>query len=177
MTALEPLSFPDDAVIANAKTYGRKLHVNPYTALLDEVQWRAGHVAWLRDRLQLLLPDELWVLDDRGNWRDSPTLRRYDKERELLDRSCKLAIDAGIAERYVQLAELQGATLYRLLNRALDEVGVTAELRQRFGAALRHAFELERQESGRYTLVTQSAETGGDRSGGLPAASRPGALA
>lgn len=156
MTSLEPASFPQDAVVANARTYGQKLHVNPYTALLDEVQWRAGHVSWLRDRLQSLHPDELWVLDDRGNLRDSPTLRRYDKERELLDRSCKLAIDAGIAERYVQLAELQGATLYRILNRALDEVGVSADQRQQFGAALRKAFELERQESGRYTLVTEA---------------------
>lgn len=151
-------SFPIDAVVGAAKTYGRKLAVNPYTALLDEVQWRAGHVAWVRDRLQGMDPDELWVTDDRGNLRDSPTLKRYDKERELLDRACKLAIDAGIAERYVQLAELQGATLYRLLNRALDEVGVTAQQRQLFGAALRRAFELEREQSGH--LVDVTSQTG-----------------
>lgn len=165
MSALEPARFPEDAVVANAKTYGRKLHVNPYTALLDEVQWRAGHVAWLRDRLQGMTPEELWVLDDRGNLRDAPTLRRYDKERELLDRSCKLAIDAGIAERYVQLAELQGATLYRLLNRALDEVGVSVEQRQRFGVALRRAFELEREESGTLTLVTGAESVAVPRDG------------
>lgn len=159
MSALEPVHFPEDAVVANAKTYGRKLHVNPYTALLDEVQWRAGHVAWLRDRLQATAPDELWVLDDRGNLRDAPVLRRYDKERELLDRACKLSIDAGIAERYVQLAELQGATLYRLLNRALDEVGVNPTQRQAFGAALRRAFELERQESGTLTDVLEAQST------------------
>lgn len=168
MTDLVPIaSFPEDAVVGAARTYGKRLPVNPYTALLDEVQWRAGHVAWLRDRLQGLDPDELWVVDDRGNLRDSPTLRRYDKERELLDRACKLAIDAGIAERYVQLAELQGATLYRLLNRALDEVGVTPEQRREFGAALRRAFEAERLESGRLTDVLDA------RSASLPVP-RPG---
>jgi hypothetical protein len=146
--APRPGVAPDVLLVGAARTYGAKLPINPYTGLLDEVQWRAGHVAWLRDRLQGLSPDELWVTDDRGNLRDSPTLRRYDKERELFDRACKLAIDAGIAERYVQLAELQGATLYRLLHRALDEVGADAELRRAFGAALRRAFELEREQSG-----------------------------
>lgn len=160
MTDLAP-SFPRDALVGAARTYGARLAVNPYTGLLDEVQWRAGHVAWLRDRLQGLAPDELWVVDDRGQLRDSPTLRRYDKERELFDRACKLAIEAGIAERYVQLAELQGATLHRLLTRTLDELEATArdlppDLRQRFGAALRRAFEAERLASGTRTDVLEA---------------------
>ena len=33
-------------------TYGRKIDTTPTKALLDEVQWTAGHVAWLRDRVQ-----------------------------------------------------------------------------------------------------------------------------
>lgn len=176
MTDLVPsgASFPQDAVVGAARTYGAKLAVNPYTALLDEVQWRAGHVAWLRDRLQGMAPEDLWVLDDRGNVRDSHTLRRYDKERELLDRACKLAIDAGVAERYVQLAELQGAALHRLLTRALDEVGVSAEQRQAFGAALRHAFEAERALAGRVVDVTSQTASAPLVSAPLPPRPAPG---
>jgi|GEM_PF-866713 len=33
-------------------TYGRKIETTATEALLDEVQWTAGHVAWLRERVQ-----------------------------------------------------------------------------------------------------------------------------
>lgn len=33
-------------------TYGLKIETTPTQALLDEVQWTAGHVAWLRERVQ-----------------------------------------------------------------------------------------------------------------------------
>jgi hypothetical protein len=34
------------------ETYGRKINTTATEALLDEVQWTAGHVAWLRERVQ-----------------------------------------------------------------------------------------------------------------------------
>lgn len=34
------------------KTYGLKIDTTATEALLDEVQWTAGHVAWLRERVQ-----------------------------------------------------------------------------------------------------------------------------
>lgn len=154
MTDLD-LRFPRDAVIAAAKTYGERLRVNPYTALLEEVQWRAGHVAAIRERLGQGQWDDLFVTDADGVEHASGLLKRYDQERLHLDRACKLAIDAGIAERYVQLAELQGATLHRVLSRALDaatrEAGITGQaleaFRRAFGPALRLAFEQEARPS------------------------------
>lgn len=139
-------SFRRDALV-----YGQRLPVNPYRALLDEVQWRAGHVAWLREELQREGYDSLTVVDHQGNRVESVWLKRYDIERRHLDRACRLAIDAGIAERYVQLAELQGQTLYSSLRSALDqtftELGLTAADQERFasvfGAAFRSALEAE----------------------------------
>lgn len=143
MTDLEQLH---NTVRREATIYGSKKLVNPYSALLDEVQWRAGHVAALRDRLADITDiDQLTYYDDNGVARDVSVLRRYDRERELLDRVCKLAISAGIAERYVQLAELQGATLARVMNRALDKVGLSAEQRRILGPALRDAIAEEQR--------------------------------
>lgn len=34
------------------QTYGRPVETTPSDALLDEVKWTAGHVAWLRQRVQ-----------------------------------------------------------------------------------------------------------------------------
>lgn len=134
-----------------AKVYGGRLRVNPYTALLEEVQWRAGHVAALRDRIAAGGWEDLYTITEEGDQRVGFLLQRYDAERVHLDRACKLAIDAGIAERYVQLAELQGAVLYRVLAKALDAAtlasGLSGEMLDKFKAAfapaLREAFEAE----------------------------------
>lgn len=37
---------------AMVQTYGLRRDVSPTEALLEEVQWTAGHVAWLRERVQ-----------------------------------------------------------------------------------------------------------------------------
>jgi hypothetical protein len=138
------------AVRDEACVYGQsKRLVNPYSALLEEVQWRAGHVQALREQLSAYTDaEQLFYYSEDGVAREVPLLRRYDKERELLDRVCKLAISAGIAERYVQLAELQGATLFRVMGRAFDEMELTAEQRQRFGPALRRALAEENEKQG-----------------------------
>lgn len=145
------LRFPRDALVANARVYGERLSINPYRALLEEVEWRAGHVAWLREELGRRGYDGLTTISILGDEVPSVWLRRYDEERRHLDRACKLAIDAGIAERYVQLAELQGQVLHRALRAGLDATAKAldwspVELEQFgrvFGAAFRHALQEE----------------------------------
>lgn len=136
-----------------ASLYGYKKEVNPYVTLLDEVKWRAGHVEKIRERLAEMSDEELWVINLRGEEVPAPILRRYDKERDMLDRVAKLAIDAGISERYVNLAELQGHTLMTALNEAFDDpdVALTDGQRSALGGALQRAFkkvqgDLERQQ-------------------------------
>lgn len=127
-----------------AMMYGKRQHINPYTALLAEVQYRAGHVAWLRDEIQANLgPERMFLFNKQGDPHDHPLLTRYDRERDRLDRVCKMAIDAGIAERYVQLAELQGQTLFRVMERVHAAIGLTDEQKRAFLPALREAVALE----------------------------------
>lgn len=40
-------------------TLGLPLDINRGKALLDEIRWTAGHVAWLRDKVQEIEADEL----------------------------------------------------------------------------------------------------------------------
>lgn len=149
----------------SARTYGERLRVNPYTALLEEVQWRAGHVAAIRDKLSVGSWEDLFTIDPMTmDEQPSALLKRYDAERTHLDRACKLAIDAGIAERYVQLAELQGAVLYRVLTKALDAATARAGLspaqlesfKTAFAPALRAAFEQEAQPTAARVALDQA---------------------
>lgn len=127
-----------------AMVYGQRQRINPYTALLAEVQYRAGHVAWIRDEITATLGSQgMFLFDKQGQPHDHPLLTRYDRERDRLDRVCKMAIDAGIAERYVQLAELQGQTLFRVMERVHARIGLTEEQKRAFLPALREAVALE----------------------------------
>jgi hypothetical protein len=40
------------------QTYGLKVDTTPEQAILDEVQWTAGHVAWLRERVQGIIEND-----------------------------------------------------------------------------------------------------------------------
>lgn len=50
----------DAAVLAAATTYGLAVDVSPADALLEEVRWTAGHVQWLRARVQELEQQPVW---------------------------------------------------------------------------------------------------------------------
>lgn len=55
-------------------------------------------------------------------------LAAYEAEwTDRLGRLCKLALDAGIAERQVQVLEDQAALVARVLGAALDECGLTEQ--------------------------------------------------
>lgn len=122
----------------SARVYGEKIDANPYKILLDEVKWRAGHVEYLRNRIA-----EEGSFDDLfeggGETEDGvmlprqegPLLKRYDAERKLLDTVCALAIRMGIAERYVQLAQLHGQVLFEALRSAFDDPSVQLTADQR----------------------------------------------
>jgi len=128
------------------ETYGVKVDTNPIEALLDEVRWTAGHVAWLRERVQQTEQDALvWGqteavnkqaseypgLDTTEAAKPNVWLVLYQQERKHLVDVCKAAISAGIAERQVQLAEEQGRMLADVIRAVLGDLGLTAEQRAR----------------------------------------------
>lgn len=128
-------------------TYGQRLDTTPLDALLAEVQWTAGHVAWLRQRVQDIESGELgtrydedplvWGVtkrkeggDDRGVTEEAAPsiwLRLYQQERAHLVRVCAEAVKAGLDERLVRLAENRGQMVAQVIRAILGDLNLTAE--------------------------------------------------
>ena len=121
------------------QTLGGRRDITPTEALLDEVQWTAGHVAWLRARVQELDSDggsELtWgMVREKRDFDKHETVEAaqpsvwyqlYAAERDRLTRVCAEALRAGVEERRVQLAEHQGSLLASAITRILDALHLT----------------------------------------------------
>lgn len=118
------------------ETYGRPIDVAPTEALLDEVRITAGHVAWLRQRITELEPNELiWgttrVKDgghDAGTTQEAEIhayVKLYQQERKHLVTVCAEAIRCGIEERYVRLVEQQGEMVADAIKAILGDLNLT----------------------------------------------------
>lgn len=128
------------------KTFGLPREIDPRDALLEEVYRTAGAVDWLQKQVQALTPDDvIWgrteeVHKDAGEFPGVDTtyaatahayVQLWQKERVHLIAVCKAAIQAGIEERRVRLAEQQGALLSDVIKRILADLGLTAEQQQK----------------------------------------------
>lgn len=124
---------------------------DPAETVLDEIRWAAGHVTWLRERVQETEPGALvWGVEsevDKGagefpgidttsSAKPSVWVRLYGEERDRLLRMCKIAHDMGIAERHVQLAERVGGLMANLLRGVLGELNLSEEQREVASAAV-----------------------------------------
>ncbi|GAA3399390.1 HGGxSTG domain-containing protein [Pseudarthrobacter polychromogenes] len=124
------------------RTLGLPIDIDPGKALLDEIHWTAGHVAWLREKVQELQNDDLvWgrTQTDQGvgpqgvvdvtTEKAGPSVwyELYMKERDHLAKVCSLALRAGIEERKVKLAESQGALVADAIRRILNALGLSLE--------------------------------------------------
>lgn len=120
-------------------TYGLPRDVDPHTALAEEVARTAGHVAWLGAKIRELEDDELvWGTteqtdkgatefpgtDTTSEAKPSVWVKLYQDERAHLTRVAKAAVDAGVEERRVQLAEQQGELIAKVIRGVLDDLGV-----------------------------------------------------
>lgn len=121
----------------HAKTinYGGALEITPEAALLQEVHRTAGHVSWLGleveqiEKANLVGPVGSEGTNDSGvtfhpGYKPSVWIELYQSERAHLARVCKMAIDAGIAERQVRIAEQQGEMLAGAIRAILEDLGV-----------------------------------------------------
>jgi hypothetical protein len=121
-------------------TYGLPRDISPSDALLEEVRYTAGHVAWLREKVaELEDADLVWGVTeqvDRGSGEFSGIdtteaakpnvwLELYYRERKHLVDVTKAAISAGIEERRVKLAEAQGALLNGVIRRILARLSLS----------------------------------------------------
>lgn len=113
-------------LVAAVKTLGARRDIDPTEALLEEIQWTAGHVGWLRDQVQELSPHELtWGItkeksggDDRGTTEEAkPSIYyvMYTQERKHLLAAITAAKAIDIDERQIRLAERQGQLLWQAM--------------------------------------------------------------
>lgn len=124
------------------RTLGLPVDIDPGKALLDEIHWTAGHVAWLREKVQELEAEQLvWGKEkhedgvgpqgvvDVTTEKAGPSVwyELYMKERDHLAKVCALALKAGIEERKVKLAESQGALVADVIRRILSALGLSPE--------------------------------------------------
>lgn len=127
-------------------TYGLPREVTPDVALLEEVHRTAGHVAWLAEIVAAIEQEDLvWGKTEEVDknatefggvdttYKAIPNiwLTLYQQERKHLAAVAKAALDAGIAERQVKLAEQQGQLLAKAIRCVLDALDLSHEQKAR----------------------------------------------
>jgi hypothetical protein len=102
--------------------FGSPVDVEPTEALLGVLHLSAGHLAWVRG--------ELAALEDKTTFEGQVLMRLWNEERDRVARIAKAALDAGVAERQVLLAERYGEQLATLLRAVFDDPGLALNRRQ-----------------------------------------------
>lgn len=121
-----------ERIWAMAFDVARELEISPWEALLRSVKLAAGRVAWVDEQLRAATQPTVGGADD-GQEVDQQAVARWlaesRKERTLLARSAKAAIDGGVAERLVRQVELEGELVAEVLGRTLDALELSDEQR------------------------------------------------
>lgn len=94
---------------------------DPLQGLLEEVTRSAIAVLIFEGLVSDLESKELYGPNHLKDGTPHVLLRMYGEERDRHARYCKMALDAGVAERQVQLAEEQGAMIARVISEVLDD--------------------------------------------------------
>jgi hypothetical protein len=104
--------------------YGVPIAIGPEEALLKEIGYAAGHVAWIEERIALMWPMDVTraITEVQQQWLDL-----LHKERTMLAKHAKMALDAGVAERKIRLAEQTTALFVGALNRILEGLHLSVE--------------------------------------------------
>lgn len=122
--------------------FAQEFQILPEDALLWAVRLSAGATTWLRAQIER-----------KDDWGTTPHQREdpvklekarmawfeiYGQERERLARTAKLAVDAGIARRQVELAEAEAAFVFEGLMTALRAIKASPAQIDQAGQALLH---------------------------------------
>lgn len=103
--------------------YTEPIDIDPTTALLQEVYRTAGHVAYLDQQIakwELDVGEE--IPDAQRQW-----MTVHIIERKHLASVAKLALDAGVQEREVRVAEQQGMILADAIQQILELMQLSPE--------------------------------------------------
>lgn len=107
---------------------GHEADVDPLSSALQAVRLAAGATAYYRVQLATL-------------GRDAPDalIESYERAIERQARIAKTAVDAGVAERLVRIAERTAEQISLAAEEALAEVGAPPEMRREFAASFGRA--------------------------------------
>lgn len=105
----------------------REVDLTPWEALLRAVRLAAGRVEWVDEQLE----DSVRRAD--GDVVGSPAVQTWlelsRRERVLMYRTAKAAVDAGLAAEYVRQTQLEGRIVAEVIGRALDVLELTQDQR------------------------------------------------
>jgi hypothetical protein len=141
-----------------AVVMGMPIDIDPLDALLQVIRITAGEVEYCTNQVWSLEPDAAIVRDVEETMREAHghhaesyeerkqsstmSLHVWIKARQdamdRLARYCKMAIDCGIAERQVQLAENLGSSIGRLISAVLGDMALTPAQAERAPEVVRH---------------------------------------
>lgn len=146
---------------AMAHAFARALDVTPWEGLLHAVKIAAGRVAFIEQKIgeatedRQLEPPEKNCISEAGRTQDQQgtNLFYWVKQAELwhdkLAKVSALAIQQGVAERFVRQLELEAQLMLRATNRTLEELGLDDDERQRALVIMsRNLLALEAEEVG-----------------------------
>jgi hypothetical protein len=126
------------AVAKRMLHFGGELDLEPADALLWTLRLSAGHVAFVKDELAAMTDDE------RLSFKGQVLSRIYAEERDRTARIAKAALDAGVAERMVRLAENYGEAIALLISGILSDLRLTTAQQELAREAVpRRLLELE----------------------------------
>lgn len=132
---------------AERSKFGEPLEVGPAEALLGVLHLSAGHLSWIRA--------ELAAIKDKRTQEAQVLMRLWDEERDRIARISKAALDVGVAEAQIALAERYGEQLAQLLRGIFfdGDLGLTAVQRALLPDVLRRHLGLFGQENDRPGLA------------------------
>jgi hypothetical protein len=128
----------DDEVAIWMKAFdlGSELNISPHEALLGSVRRRAARVLWLDRVIQDILDQEITAAMEAGEPPPAAPsdlarqwLRESREEEQMLVKTSKMAIDAGLSRALQSRLALEGAVTVRAVAAALDAVDATPEQR------------------------------------------------
>ncbi|SCK37177.1 hypothetical protein H181DRAFT_03141 [Streptomyces sp. WMMB 714] len=117
-----------------------------WSIMQREIRWAAGHVKWLRDRVQeteaeaLVWSKESETEHDGGEFPGIDTthaarihgwVAEYGRERDRLFSMIERAGRLGLDTKRAELAEAQTEIMFKLINRAFDALELTEEQQRR----------------------------------------------
>lgn len=133
-------SLKKHAVKVQIREIADELEMEPHEALLKVVRMDAGVVQWLRRRIQEL-EEPSDDMDPKEKLRVAAELgiytEQYGVERDRLAKHAKLAVDAGIDERRIQLEEDQGELIAKAIQGILNDLKLTPDQKREAPAIAR----------------------------------------